>query len=109
MAKYYLMPVEDQQHQKGFGHNAVVEARKDGTPVPLSYLRKIAKIIPGKPNEKDGLLTRLCGHNKEMYNGKMKSLNDSPTVMRHLVAFCIHNGLPAITKRDWNKMPRVRD
>lgn len=103
MAKYYLMPVEDRQHQKGFGHNAEVEVRKDGTKVLYSYLRKMAKITP------NGSLVRLCGHGKEEYQGKMKSLNDSPTVMRHLVAFCVHNGLEPITKKAWNKMPRSKD
>lgn len=105
-AKYYLMPCE-RQHQKGFGHNAVVEARENGELVLFSYLRKIAKIVPdGKGS---GILVRLCCHEKEMYCGRMKSLNDSPTVMRHLVAFCAHNGLEPITKKAWNEMPRLRD
>ena len=100
------MPCE-RQNQKSFGRNAVVEARKDGTLVLFSYLRKIAKIVS------DGrggvVLVRLCGYGKEEYQGEMKSLNDSPTVMRHLVAFCVHNGLEPITKKAWNEMPRLRD
>ena len=100
------MPCE-RQHQKSFGRNAVVEARKDGTLVLFSYLRKIAKIVS---NGRGGVvLVRLCGHGKEEYQGEMKSLNDSPTVMRHLVAFCVHNGLEPITKKAWNSMPTLRD
>ena len=102
MEKYYLKPIE-KQNQKSFGHNAEVEVRKDGTKVLYSYLRKMAKITP------NGSLVRLCGYGKEEYQGKMKSLNDSPTVMRHLVAFCVHNGLEPITKKAWNEMPRLRD
>ena len=106
MGKYYLMPCE-RQNQKGFGRNAVVEAREGGTLVLFSYLRKIAKIVPdGKGS---GVLVRLCGHGKEEYQGEMKSLNDSPTVMRHLVAFCVHNGLEPITKKAWDKMPSLKD
>ena len=106
MERYYLMPCE-RQNQKGFCHNAVVEAREGGTLVLFSYLRKIAKIVPdGKGS---GVLVRLCGRGKEEYQGEMKSLNDSPTVMRHLVAFCVSNGLPSITKKEWNKMSRARD
>ena len=105
-AKYYLMPCE-RQHQKGFGRNAVVETRENGTLVLFSYLRKIAKIVPdGKGG---GTLVRLCDHGKEEYRGETKSLNDSPTVMRHLVAFCVHNGLEPITKKAWNEMPRLKD
>ena len=103
MGKYYLMPCE-RQNQKGFGHNAVVETRENGTLILFSYLRKIAKIVPdGKGG---GVLVRLCGHGKEEYQGEMKSLNDSPTVMRHLVAFCVTNGLPKISRKEWNSMPR---
>ena len=106
MEKYYLMPCE-RQNQKGFGRNAVVEARENGTLVLFSYLRKIAKIVPdGKGG---GVLVRLCGHGKEEYQDEMKSLNDSPAVMRHIVAFCVSNGLPSITKKEWNKMSRARD
>ena len=102
MLRYYLKPIES-QNQKGFGHNAEVEVRKDGTKVLYSYLRKMAKITP------NGSLVRLVGHGKEEYKGEMKSLNDSPVVMRHLVAFCVANGLPAITKKAWNEMPRLGD
>ena len=106
MGKYYLMPCE-RQNQKGFGRNAVVKASEDGTLVLFSYLRKIAKIVPdGKGS---GVLVRLCGHGKEEYQGEMKSLNDSPTVMRRLVAFCVSNGLEPITKKAWNEMPTLRD
>ena len=85
----------------------MVEARAGGTLVLFSYLRKIAKIVPdGKGG---GVLVRLCGHGKEEYQGEMKSLNDSPTVMRHLVAFCVSNGLEPITKKAWNEMPTLRD
>ena len=106
MERYYLLPSE-RQNQKGFGRNAVVEAREGGTLVLFSYLRKIAKIVPdGKGS---GVLVRLCGHGKEEYHGKMKSLNDSPTVMRHLVAFCVSNGLEPITKKAWNEMPCMKD
>ena len=106
MERYYLMPCE-RQNQKSFGGKAVVEARKGGTLVLFSYLRKIAKIV----SDGNGgvILVRLCGHDKEEYQGEMKSLNDSPTVMRHLVAFCVHNGLEPITKKAWNEMPRLRD
>ena len=105
-AKYHLMPCE-RQNQKGFGRKAVVETRENGTLVLFSYLRKIAKIVPdGKGG---GVLVRLCDRGKEKYQGKMKSLNDSPTVMRHLVAFCVHNGLEPITKKAWNAMPKARD
>lgn len=103
-AKYYLMPCE-KQNQKGFGHNAVVEVMEDGTLVLFSYLRKIAMIVQN--GKGSGILARLCGYGKEMYEGKMKSLNDSPTVMRHLVAFCAHNGLEPVTKRAWNAMPTM--
>ena len=93
MERYYLMPCE-RQNQKSFGCNAVVEVMDDGTKVLYSYTTKIAKITTG------GLLVRLCGHDQEC---------SSQTTMRHLVAFCVHNGLPPITKKAWNEMPRLRD
>lgn len=102
MERYYLMPCE-KQNPKGFGQNAVVEAMEDGTLVLYSYLRKMAKITPNKT------LVRLVGHDKEMYKGEMKSLNDSPVVMRHIVAFCVSNGLPPITKKAWNEMPTMME
>lgn len=93
MNKYYLMPCK-RQSQKSFGRKAIVEVRDDGTKVLFSYMTKIAKIIP------EGLLVRLCDHDKKC---------SSPTTMRHLVAFCVQNGLPAITKKAWNEMPRLKD
>lgn len=93
MEKYYLMPCA-RQNQKSFGCKAVVEVRDDGTKVLYSYMTKIAKIIPG------GLLVRLCDHDRKC---------SSPTTMRHLVAFCIHNDLPFITKSAWDEMPRLKD
>ena len=93
MEKYYLMPCE-RQNQKSFGCKAVVEVRDDGTRVLYSYTTKIAKITTG------GLLVRLCGHDQEC---------SSQTTMRHLVAFCVSNGLEPITKKAWNEMPISRD
>ena len=93
MLKYYLMPCE-RQNQKSFCFMAVVEVKHDGTKVLYSYLTKIAKITPG------GLLVRLCDHDKKC---------SSKTTMRHIVAFCVNNGLPAITKKAWNAMPRLKD
>ena len=92
-AKYYLMPCE-RQHQKSFGCKAVVEVRDDGAKVLYSYITKIAKIVPC------GLLVRLCKHEAKF---------SSQTTMRHLVAFCVSNGLPSITKKQWNSMPVSRD
>ena len=91
MEKYYLMPCE-RQNQKSFGCKAVVEVADDETRVLYSYLTKVAKILP------DGHLVRLCVHDKKC---------SSPTTMRHLVAFCVHNGLEPITKKAWNAMPTV--
>ena len=87
------MPCE-RQHQESFGCKAVVEVRDDGTKVLYSYTTKIAKITP------DGRLVRLCDHDREC---------SSQTTMRHLVAFCVSNGLPSITKKQWNSMPVSRD
>ena len=93
MGKYYLMPCE-RQNQKSFGCKAVVEVMDDGTKVLYSYTTKIAKITP------DGRLVRLCGYDQEC---------SSQTTMRHLVAFCVSNGLEPITKKAWNEMPISRD
>lgn len=93
MEKYYLMPCA-RQNQKSFGCKAVVEVRDDGTKVLYSYMTKIAKIIPG------GLLVRLCDDDERC---------SSQTTMRHIVAFCVHNDLPPITKKAWNEMPRLGD
>ena len=93
MKKYYLMPCE-RQNQKSFGCKAVVEVRDDGTRVLYSYMTKIAKITAS------GSLVRLCEHDQK---------RSSQTTMRHLVAFCVHNGLEPITKKAWNEMPRLRD
>ena len=87
------MPCE-RQHQESFGCKAVVEVGDDGTKVLYSYTTKIAKITP------DGRLVRLCDHDREC---------SSQTTMRHLVAFCVSNGLPSITKKQWNSMPVSRD
>ena len=91
MGKYYLMPCE-RQNQKGFGRKAVVEVMDDGTKVLYSYTTKIAKITTG------GLLVRLCDHDQEC---------SSQTTMRHLVAFCVSNGLPKISLKEWDAMPRA--
>ena len=93
MERYYLMPCE-RQNQKSFGCNAVVEVMDDWTKVLYSYTTKIAKITAS------GSFVRLCDHDKEC---------SSQTTMRHIAAFCVHNGLPAITKDEWNKMPIERD
>ena len=90
MGKYYLMPCE-RQNQKSFGCKAVVEVMDDGTKVLYSYTTKIAKITTG------GRLVRLCDHDQEC---------SSQTTMRHLVAFCVSNGLPKISLKEWNSMPR---
>lgn len=84
------MPCE-RQNQKSFGCKAVVEVRDDGTRVLYSYMTKIAKITP------DGRLVRLCDHDQEC---------SSQTTMRHVVAFCVTNGLPKISRKEWNSMPR---
>ena len=91
MEKYYLMPLE-RQNQKSFGGKAIVEVMDDGTKVLYSYLTKVAKIVRGR------YLFRLCGQDKKF---------SSPTTMRHLVAFCVHNGLEPITKKAWDAMPTM--
>ena len=91
MEKYYLMPCA-RQNQKSFGCKAVVEVRDDGTKVLYSYMTKVAKITP------DGFLVRQCGH--DMKCSRM-------TTMRHLVAFCVHNGIEPVTKKAWNAMPTM--
>ena len=88
MERYCLMPCP-RQNQRPLGLNAVVEIEDDGTKVLHSYMTKIAKITP------DGRLVRLCGYECS-----------SPTTMRHLVAFCVANGLPKISRKEWNSMPR---
>ena len=93
MGKYYLMPCE-RQNQKSFGCKAVVEVMDDGTKVLYSYTTKIAKITTG------GLLVRLCGYEREC---------SSQTTMRHLASFCATNGLPKISRKEWNSMPTPRD
>lgn len=91
MEKYYLMPCE-RQNQKSFGCKAVVEVMDDGTKVLYSYMTKVAKIVRGR------YIFRLCDHDKQF---------SSPTTMRHLVAFCVNNGLEPITKKAWNAMPTI--
>ena len=93
MEKYYLIPCA-RQNQKSFGCKAVVEVRDDGAMVLYSYMTKIAKIVPGR------LLVRLCEHEAKC---------SSQATMRHLVAFCVNNGLKPITKKAWNAMPRLED
>ena len=84
------MPCE-RQNQKSFGCKAVVEVVDDGTKVLYSYTTKIAKITTG------GRLVRLCDHDQE---------GSSQTTMRHLAAFCVSNGLPKISLKEWDAMPR---
>ena len=93
MERYYLMPCE-RQNQKSFGCMAVVEVRDDGTNVLYSYTTKIAKITTS------GSFVRLCDHEANC---------SSPTTMRHIVAFRVSNGLPSITKKEWDSMPTLRD
>ena len=90
MEKYYLMPCE-RQNQKSFYCKASMEMMEDGTRVLISYTTAVAKITP------DGRLVRLCGYEREC---------SSQTTMRHLVAFCVSNGLPKISRKEWNSMPR---
>ena len=91
MERYYLMPCA-RQNQKSFGCNAVVEVMDDGTKVLYSYMTKVAKIVRGR------YIFRICGHDMKY---------SSPTTMRHLVAFCVNNGLEPITKKAWNAMPTI--
>ena len=90
MEKYCLMPCE-RQNRKSFGCKAVVEVRDDGTRVLYSYTTKIAKITTG------GLLVRLCDREAKC---------SSQTTMRHLASFCVTNGLPKISRKEWNSMQR---
>ena len=89
--KVYLNPVDG---HKSFYRKASMEMMEDGTRVLISYTTAVAKITP------DGRLVRLCGYEREC---------SSQTTMRHLVAFCVHNGLEPITKKAWNEMPMSRD
>ena len=93
MGKYYLMPC-GRQNQKSFGCKAVVEVGDDGTKVLYSYMTKIAKMTAS------GSFVRLCDHEAKC---------SSPTTMRHIVAFRMSNGLPSITKKEWDSMPVSRD
>ena len=89
--KVYLDPVDG---RKSFYRKASMEMMEDGTRVLISYATAVAKITP------DGRLVRLCGYEREC---------SSQTTMRHLVAFCVSNGLEPITKKAWNEMPRLKD
>ena len=89
--KVYLNPVDG---RKSFYRKASMEIMEDGTRVLISYTTAVAKITP------DGRLVRLCGYEREC---------SSQTTMRHLVAFCVSNGLEPITKKAWNEMPISRD
>ena len=91
MKKVYLDPVDG---RKSFYCKASMEMMEDGTRVLISYTTAVAKITP------DGRLVRLCDHDQEC---------SSKTTMRHLVAFCVSNGLEPITKKAWNEMPISRD
>ena len=91
MKKVYLDPVDG---RKSFYCKASMEMMEDGTRVLISYTTAVAKITP------DGRLVRLCDHDQEC---------SSQTTMRHLVAFCVSNGLEPITKKEWNEMPISRD
>ena len=91
MKKVYLDPVDG---RKSFYCKASMEMMEDGTRVLISYTTAVAKITP------DGRLVRLCDHDQEC---------SSQTTMRHLVAFCVSNGLEPITKKAWNEKPTLRD
>ena len=80
------------QNQKSFGCKAVVEVMDDGTKVLYSCLTKIAKIVGGR------YIFRICDHDMKFSN---------QTTMKHLVAFCVNNGLEPITKKAWNAMPTI--
>ena len=88
MKKVYLDPVDG---RKSFYCKASMEMMEDGTRVLISYTTAVAKITP------DGRLVRLCDHDQEC---------SSQTTMRHLVAFCVSNGLSKISRKEWNSMPR---
>ena len=91
MKKVYLDPVDG---RKSFYCKASMEMMEDGTRVLISYTTAVAKITP------DGRLVRLCDREAKC---------SSQTTMRHLVAFCVSNGLEPITKKAWNEMPISRD
>ena len=86
--KVYLNPVDS---HKSFYCKASMEMMDDGTRVLISYTTAVAKITP------DGRLVRLCGYEREC---------SSQTTMRHLASFCVTNGLPKISRKEWNSMPR---
>ena len=88
MKKVYLDPVDG---RKSFYRKASMEMMEDGTRVLISYTTAVAKITP------DGRLVRLCDHDQEC---------SSQTTMRHLVAFCVTNGLSKISRKEWNSMQR---
>ena len=87
--KVLLNPVDG---RKSFYCKASMEMMDDGTRVLISYTTAVAKITP------DGRLVRLCGYEREC---------SSQMTMRHLVAFCVHNGLEPITKKAWDAMPTI--
>ena len=86
--KVYLNPVDG---CKSFYYKASMEMMEDGTRILISYTTAVAKITP------DGRLVRLCGYEREC---------SSQTTMRHLASFCVTNGLPRISRKQWNSMPR---
>ena len=88
MKKVYLDPVDG---RKSFYRKASMEMMEDGTRVLISYTTAVAKITPY------GRLVRLCDHDQEC---------SSQTTMRHLVAFCVSNGLPKISLKEWDAMRR---
>ena len=88
MKKVYLDPVDG---RKSFYCKASMEMMEDGTRVLISYTTAVAKITPY------GRLVRLCDHDQEC---------SSQTTMRHLAAFCVSNGLPKISLKEWDAMPR---
>ena len=86
--KVYLNPVNG---RKSFYRNASMEMMEDGTRALISYTTAIAKITP------DGRLVRICGYEREF---------SSQTTMHHIVAFCVSNGLPKISRKEWHSMTR---
>ena len=89
--RVYLNPVDG---RKSFYRKASMEMMDDGTRVLISYTTAVAKITP------DGRLVRLCGYEREC---------SSQTTMRHLASFCVTNGLPKISRKEWNSMPILGD
>ena len=89
--RVYLNPVDG---RKSFYRKASMEMMDDGTRVLISYTTAVAKITP------DGRLVRLCGCEREC---------SSQTTMRHLASFCVTNGLPKISRKEWDSMPTLRD